>query len=291
MLYLSSSCFRENKITDILKKAIESDIYNIELSGGVIFSEGLAEQLIEYQAEYDLNYLVHNYFPPPKNSFILNIASVDNNHRKKSVEFAKRSIELSSKTGGSIYTIHSGYLVDLHLSEDGEHFIQDGNKLNNKERVIDNFVQSVDELCTYASKFNVKFGVENLFPVNSKQNFSLMCLLDEIESALDTFSKYQNFGILLDLGHAQLSSNLLNFDLDQFLKDLVLDHSEKIFQIHISDNDGYTDLHILPQKDSWMDRFVFDFDLRGIPITIEARGSQIDDVINYYHYFQKKFRC
>lgn len=67
-------------MTNILREiGEESTITNVELSGGTAFKPKLLQDIKQYQARFNLNLLTHNYFPPPRDSFILNIASV--NHR------------------------------------------------------------------------------------------------------------------------------------------------------------------------------------------------------------------
>ena len=45
----------------------------------------------DYITNYDFNYLVHNYFPIPKKSFVLNIASSDYEIRNLSIAHIKKS--------------------------------------------------------------------------------------------------------------------------------------------------------------------------------------------------------
>jgi len=289
MIYISSSCFRKEKITETLDIALKYNFENIELSGGCQFSERCIENLLKYKKKYEFNYLVHNYFPPPKDNFILNIASQNSSLRQKSVEFAKNSIEISSLLDSPIYTIHTGYLTDLHLSNDGEFFLPDQDYTNApKDISIKYLIESVKILCNHASSFNVKIGLENLFPDNSTQNFSLMCSLEDIEQIMSFFSSLTNLGILLDLGHAYLSSKLLSFNLKSFLNGLMLNFKEKILEIHLSDNNGQKDIHLVPEINSWMDKFILKENLTSIPITIESRGSDLKSIKKYADFLNRK---
>ena len=91
MLYVSSSVIKLSSIKERLQKLIDVGIRNIELSGGAEYDEALESIVGELQKVYNLNYIVHNYFPSPQESFILNIASADENMRKQSVSFVKKS--------------------------------------------------------------------------------------------------------------------------------------------------------------------------------------------------------
>ena len=52
----------------------ESNISNCELSGG-LFQENIKELLINLKSKGNIQ--LHNYFPPPKKPFVMNLASSD----------------------------------------------------------------------------------------------------------------------------------------------------------------------------------------------------------------------
>ena len=58
----------------VAERYLRKGIKNIELSGGV-HTPTLVEDLLKIKKE--ANFQVHNYFPPPKNPFVLNLASAD----------------------------------------------------------------------------------------------------------------------------------------------------------------------------------------------------------------------
>ncbi len=288
MIFLSSSCCHDNDVYNFLEEAAESGIRNIELSGGTEYDEGHLEKLIEYKHRYDLTYTVHNYFPPPQYPFILNIASTDKKLRERSVSFAKNSMEFSSSIGAGLYTVHAGYLTDLKLSKCGQHFLPVQDSRCDRLTSWQYFSLSLIELCTFAMEEGIRFGVENLFPYQRNSNYSLLCNSDELDRVMNEFNKFENFGILLDLAHAKISSHLLDFSLESFLKDIVSHHKDRILGVHISDNDGVSDLHVLPPQESWMTRFVIDSELHSIPITIEARNANHLNVLSYCHFLNKE---
>ena len=57
-------------------------------------------------------------------------------------------------------------------------------------------------------------------------------------------------GLLLDLGHLNISSNLLKFDKNLFL-DNFLSGGERLIEVHISENNGLKDEHLALTDDSW----------------------------------------
>ena len=71
-----------------------------------------------------------------------------------------------------------------------------------------------------------------------------MCSFEEIDEILNIpFIKKSNLGIILDLGHLNISSNILNFD-KNFLNKIIDLHSDKIYEVHISENQGEFDTHV-----------------------------------------------
>jgi len=267
---------------NFLDALIKHKIRNVELSGGSEFIGDPESKLKTYQEQHNIKFLLHNYFPPPKNHFVLNIASENERERERSISFAKASIQLANKLGICLYTIHAGYFCNLVSDENNEYFLPTSECGWEKEVSLKHFESSVEELCEFAQLYDIKFCVENLFPASFSSNFSLLCTEEEICWALDRFLQYPNFGLLLDLGHAKISSHLLGFDLETFLTRIVEKWRQRILEIHISENDGLKDMHLLPSKDSWMLKFIKEKNLTSIPISIEARNGKFAETVDFY---------
>ena len=75
MIFISSSSIKKQKIADAVTTLIENDFRNIELSGGTKYYDGWLDELMELKHKYQLNFLIHNYFPPPKIPFVFNLSS------------------------------------------------------------------------------------------------------------------------------------------------------------------------------------------------------------------------
>ena len=91
-------------------------------------------------------------------------------------------------------------------------------------------------LLEYAEKYNVKIAAENLFDIpNSARHFcskpqNLKYIIDNVNSPL--------VGVCIDTGHALVSGIEPNIFLNVF--------GEKVFALHIHDNNGFSDQHNLP---------------------------------------------
>lgn len=68
MVFVSSSCLKADNIMDSVA-ALSQITKNIELSGGTAYFDGeLTFNLKKLQSD-GVNFLVHGYFPPPKEHF------------------------------------------------------------------------------------------------------------------------------------------------------------------------------------------------------------------------------
>ena len=79
--------------------------------GGTQYYSSFETDLIKLQDKYGLNYQLHNYFPPPPNHFVLNLASINKDIYNNSIKFAKKAISLSKR-----FIISSALLIRSPLS-------------------------------------------------------------------------------------------------------------------------------------------------------------------------------
>ena len=284
MIYVSSSCVKANSIKEAITTLVQEGFRNIELSGGTKYYDDLIEDLLVLKEQKDLNYLVHNYFPPPEQDFVLNLASQDESILRKSISFVKRSIDLTKMIGNRHYSIHPGYSTDLKLDICGEHFVKVHNRNVKPNKIAEQLIRSFSEVLEYAEYNNVQIAIENLFPSNSKDNFSLCCTPEEIGWFFDSFKSSSNLNLLLDVGHAKITANLIGMNLKVFLDKIIKSYREYISEIHFSDNDGIEDLHEISEASQWMTEFICENSLSACPIVIEARHSSIEEIKKMYNY-------
>ena len=69
-----------------------------------------------------VKFSLHNYFPAPKSSFVLNMAASDNHTYNMTEQLVKNAFTLASYAASPIYGIHAGYLAKAKAGSDG-HFI------------------------------------------------------------------------------------------------------------------------------------------------------------------------
>lgn len=280
MIFISTASIKNHSIENVLDTLVEAGISNIELSGGTKHCDDLLSKLKVYKEKHNLNFLVHNYFPPPEDDFVLNIASSDETLRKKNVDFVKQSIEFAHGLEVGSYTLHAGYRKVFVPVKDRDYFVPEDSPDIDAGAAAEIMYRSVLEIKETADRCGVRFGIENLFPIDSSPDSSLLCTPQDIFRFLDDFADCEQIGLLLDLGHLYISSNHFGFDKDDFIKDLLYKYECKIFGIHLSGNDGKRDTHSMLFPDSWQIKAVKRFAEGNMPVTMESRGLTVDMVLS-----------
>lgn len=286
MIYISSTASSKDKIKDAILELVQLGFLNIELSGGTKFYSGIENDLLDFKRKYNLNFLIHNYFPPSSDNFVMNVASRNKRERESTFGLIRKAIRLAKKLGNDLYTFHAGY--DTSLSEKNGLFYkkvtleEDGSKENTKA----DFYNSLDFLLSQVRESNFRLGVENFFPINGVINSFLQSPEDIVEF-LKLYTEEPKMGLLLDLGHLEITANYLGFDKFKVIEAVFSKYPKKIFEIHISENNGSRDLHQLSDVNSWQIELISrNKFLRNIPIVFEWRRSSNKQT--YRHFAELK---
>ena len=101
MIYISTGQYKDMTIDAYLNYFLDNGIKNVELSGGSYDSE-LTKTLDKYVGK--INFSFHNYFPPPKIPFILNLATFNEEIYKLCENHIFNSIRLTSRYNQKYYT-------------------------------------------------------------------------------------------------------------------------------------------------------------------------------------------
>ena len=114
----------------------------------------------------------------------LDLNSLDENERRKAVDEIKKCIDEAAYLGVKGVAVLSG----PHPGKDLE------------DKAIEVLLESLDELCTYGEKFNLRFELETFdYDVDKK------CLIGRSDLAAKVASivrkKHPGFGLILDLSH------------------------------------------------------------------------------------------
>ena len=267
MIYTSTSCLKNPKnVIKVLDEYDKAGIEQVELGSVHEYFD------INKLKKYDFDFLIHNYFPPPKKPFNLNLASQNREILKKSKDLVKQALDFCRKIECSLYTFHAGLTIDPPKL--GKPLPKNG--YVEREIAIKTYVESVEELLDFANTKGVKIAMEP----NVVQKFNLvngkneLCLFAEINEINKLFKLIKNnkLGILLDLGHTAVTSHWLNFDKDEFVEQC----KEKVAAIHVSNNNGLTDQHKALTKDCWHVSKLKMF--KHVPIILETMNLKINEI-------------
>ena len=263
MIYISTSCVKNTKIKDSVQELAENDFQNIELSGGTEYYENFENDLLELKDKYSLNYRCHNYFPPPKKPFVLNLASLNDETFQMSFDHLEKVIALSNRLGADKFAFHAGFFIDIRLSEIGKKLSRDN--LFDKKEAVERFCNAYDVIKRKAK--NVSLFIEN--NVFSKTNADTYD--GENPFMMTNFNEYKSlkekidFNLLLDVAHLKVSAKTLGLDWKSEFENMMSVSS----YIHVSDNDGFHDLNNQLTKSSSLLTMLERSDTRNKDFTLE----------------------
>ena len=242
---LSSCCFTADTIEGVESQAgmLSCDI--VEWSGNISFTP-YAEVLSQLKRSRQVN-CIHHYFPSHDPPVLVNLAHPDTCNA--SVKHVKRSLRLCNELEVPIYGVHAGYAINPKPSRLGRPQL-DSPRIDMGESA-DLFFHALDQLLPEAERLGVKLLLEN--NVVAHYNFNPedgnVYWLSSPETTLPILERYaaSDLGVLLDVGHLDVSARTLEFDRLEYVE-LVLD---RIREVHLSENDGLEDLNQPLNAQSW----------------------------------------
>lgn len=271
-----SSTFIPDGLTlhSALKIIQELNIKIVELGSNHCY-----ENNYEYLNDYKFEYLVHNYFPIPQNSFVLNIASPDMNIRVLSLNHIKNSIDFCSRIGASLYTFHPGFLTDplppkfnMASTYDFE-WNSTMLKMTSYQDSWEWMIQSLREITSYATDRGVKIAIETEGSFH-KAGHLLMQTPHEYERLFSMIG-FDGLGINLNIGHLNLAKNFFEFDLNNFI-DLI---ASRVCALELSHNYGKEDNHLPLVRGEWYWEVITDDRFSKAFKILEFRNATTDQLI------------
>jgi sugar phosphate isomerase/epimerase len=238
---LNFSSDSRNKISDTIPAMIAKGIRNIEISSLHPFEEHIEEKLLGFVQDNQVNILLHNFAPPTRESFLINLCDKEEKERKHVSDFIKERIVLTKKLHMDYYSFHAGFRVRYQR---GIH--EYSSRLSHKEAVRI-FIEEVRDLVKFAEHHKVHLGVENHVTIKENIDNLLLYSKDDFETLFHEIdSKYLH--LHLDLGHLKISSYENKFDKNEFIKHL----GDKIYAMHVHDNTGIkVDCHAPFSENFW----------------------------------------
>ncbi len=272
-VYVSTSCLANGSdIFHVLETYAKAGLRNIELGSVHKYVSDLSPAKF---LRYNLNLIVHHYFPPPREPLIVNLASQDIVISERSKEQIKRSIDFCHSLGIKLFTFHAGFRTD----PDNKLRFPRAKAVAPYEMAFNAFVELVRDINSYAQDKGVKIAIENNvlsdYNVIDGQNpFLLLCEAKEFERLWSRIPS-DNIGVLLDLGHLKVTSHWLNFDRYEFI-DRVKD---RVFAVHIHENNGQADEHRELDKTSWCFEVISRKCFANLPLVVESFGLTANQIV------------
>ncbi len=259
---VSTGGFRTKTATEAARLFNELGIWDIELSAGLY--EENCEQKIRQLIAKGNRIEFHNYYPRPKEDFVLNLGSQNEHILVKSRQHVRESIKLASRLKLSYYSIHAGFCIDpspLSLGKD-----VGGNYVNSLSKVRDTFLNEIFSLSEFALKHNIQILVEN--NVTSKTTFQRynglnVLLMSDLQETIDLlYDLPSNVGWLCDVAHLKVSANSFGYDPIE----LIDKYSEFIMGYHLSDNNGLEDTNDCFHDMSWFKQYLKPVDYVSVEV-------------------------
>ena len=272
-VYISSGAFRSRSVSEIVEPCLSQGFARIELGSGLAWAPNILDAVRD-TSRRGIPFLIHNYFPPYPEPFVLNLGAGDPEILRRIRTHCRRAVGLSAELGGRFFSVHAGFAFvakpgDLgkDLTSVPRYSLEEAHKI---------FVESLIELCDYACDRGVRFVVENnviatFNLVGGRNRLALCATADEI---LRTYADVgsSNLGFLIDVGHLKVAANALQFDAHAFLDRV----GPYVTAFHLSDNDGLADQNRPFGSEAWFLPRLVDFP--RATMILEAYGLEVDEI-------------
>lgn len=272
----ASTTFAEmgSRATDVIDVMVTHGITRIEIGSIHAYEPDLAPRLAAVPAEF----LVHNYFPPPPDPFVVNLASLDDRIRDRSLRHALDSLAFCAGIGAPIYTVHPGFLSDpsethapsLRNYNFRFEAVPAGN--GQAKEAFRRFLAAVRVLGTQAGDLGVQLAVETQGSMSNPHQL-LLQTPEEFEEFLAETADLP-VGINLNLAHLRLASGAFGFDLGPVLKRL----APRAIAVEVSHHDGTVDEHRPLVDGAWYWSILEDPAWLHIPVILECRDTPIEAI-------------
>lgn len=253
--YVSSAAFGEKDFRDMLRVARSWGVKKIELTAGLRVEDAFSKL---HAASGSFDFLVHNYFPPPLEDFVLNLASEDPETLLRSMAHCHAAVDLSAAVGARWFSVHAGFAAVVKPEHLGRQI--PFNNRRDKRYAKQIFENSVRDLVAYAESKNVGILIENNVVaspnlVDGRNEMLLLATGDELVDFARRMA-HQHLGLLIDFGHVNVTAATLGLDRDAFLDEI----APYTRALHLSDNDGLKDSNRPFGRDSWIGTKLARFD-------------------------------
>lgn len=265
-----------NQITCLFDKTI----LPIEFSSGIAYNKNNIDTFLAFSGKK----IIHNYFPAPKEPFVLNLASVNKEIRQKSISHCINGLKISVQGRASFYCAHAGFLIDPNITELGTKIeIAADVKTKDQRRL---FINSIKQIVQVADELGIDFYIENnvlaAFNYNADKIPFYCCESKDIIAVFKEIN-HPRLGLLLDTAHLKVSCKTLGLNLEEEFHKI----KHLVKAIHHSDNNGLVDSNDKLEDDYWFLKHLHQFNT--IDHVIEVKDLTINDIHSQIELLNKNF--
>jgi sugar phosphate isomerase/epimerase len=253
----------------------------IELGGGITVSDNSLSQITQTEARF----LIHNYFPPPRDAFVLNLASDNNDILRRSLDMVSKAIDFAVHIGAPFYSVHAGFITDPEFFDGSSFVFPSPRSPDQADHAVSRFTNSMKTVVDYAERRGIGIFIENNM---CSEQLRGKLLLQTAEEFLSLFSVLQSshLGLLLDTGHINVSAHTLGFDRMSFIDKM----APFIKAMHIHDNNGIADMHQPIRPDSWVLDILRRPEFGALPLIIEAKFENMAELCRHVEWLRNEIQ-
>ena len=273
-LSIWSSYYMELKIEDAIKRFVDNGIYCTELSDEHGFELLSRNDDVLETAKNFANFLKEYNFEISQGHLWLKIKICADD---TALEKLFRWIDMYEEIGIKNMVLHCDNLSETNLS---------------REEKIEKNIEKLQILAEYIKNKEITVCLENLRPHSPEETELVDRSADDLLYIIERIGS-SKFGICLDTGHLNLT--------DKNQREFILKAGDKLKALHITDNDGNTDQHLMPFNRGTVDfpeiikalkeikyNGIFNLEIPGErSIPLELRDAKIEYIKAFYQYLMK----
>lgn len=273
-LSIWSSYYMELKVEDAIKRFIDNGIYCTELSDEHGFELLSRNDDVLETAKNFANFLKEYNFEISQGHLWLKIKICADD---TALEELFKWIDMYEEIGIKNMVLHCDNLTETNLG---------------REEKIEKNIEKLQILAEYIKNKEITVCLENLRPHSPEETELVDRSADDLLYIIERIGS-SRFGICLDTGHLNLT--------DKNQREFILKAGDKLKALHIADNDGNTDQHLMPFNRGTVDfpeiikalkeikyNGIFNLEIPGErSIPLELRDAKIEYIKALYQYLMK----
>ena len=279
-IFVSTACLTYiEPLKERIRRYLDHGLTAIELGAGVTMDD----ETLAFISTMNVRTIIHNYFPPPKKPFVLNLASGNEEIRSRSLEMVFRALDLTREIGAPFYSLHAGFITDP-TSFDKTSFIFPMPKSPiGVTQANERFVLMMATVLEYAKTLGVGLLIENNVCSPTQVGKLLLLKVEEFYNIFQALPMPE-LGILLDTGHLNITAHTLGFDRETFVDQV----APYIRGFHLHDNDGTEDSHLSVDSGSWTLNILRRPEFINLPIVVEAKFARVTDLHRHVDWLEEQ---